>query len=139
MTRFVLDASVALSWVFEDEYSSYSQFVAEVMDEGHAIVPVVWPLEVANAVLISVRRGRLLESAAPSLIGALDRLRIDIDHGIALESLAQTTLTMGLVHRVSAYDASYLELSLRRGLPLATLDQRLAEAAGAAGIRILLP
>ena len=139
MTPFVLDASVALSWFFDDEFSSYSASIAEIMPRSQAVVPIVWPLEMANGFLTAFRRGRLPETKAPALIGALDRLRVDIDRGIAPEFLTQATLTVGLAHRLSAYDASYLELAMRRGLPIATQDERLQRAAGAAGIQILQP
>ena len=139
MTPFVLDASVALSLVFEDEISPYSDAVAETLKRGHAVVPVVWPLEIANAILTAVRRGRIPETDAPLLIGSMGRLRVTIDRGIAPEFLAQTTLTVGLAHRLSAYDASYLELAMRRGLPLATQDQKLIQAAAATGVHILQP
>ncbi len=73
------------------------------------------------------------------MIGALDRLRVDIDRGIAPEFLAQTTLTVGLAHRLSAYDASYLELAMRRGMPIATQDQKLVKAAADTGVHVLQP
>ena len=139
MTPFVLDASVALSWFFDDEFSPYSNVIAEIMPRSQAVVPIVWPLEMANAFLTAFRRGRLPETKAPALIGAIDRLRVDIDRGVAPEFLTQATLAVGLAHRVSAYDASYLELAMRRGLPLATEDERLLRAAGAVGIEILQP
>ena len=99
--------------------------------------PIIWPLEMANGFLTAIRRGRLPETKASALIGALDRLQVDIDRGVAPEFLTKATLTVGLAHRVSAYDASYLELAMRRGLPLATQDERLVRAAGTAGIEIL--
>ena len=136
---FVLDASVALSLIFEDEFSPYSDAMSEVMKRGQAVVPIVWPLEIANAILSAVRRGRVPETDAALLIGTIDRLWVNIDRGIAPESLTQATVTVGIAHKVSAYDASYLELAMRRGLPLATQDERLKRAAGAAGIDILHP
>jgi predicted nucleic acid-binding protein len=139
MTPFVLDASVALSIIFEDEFSPYSDAVTEIMKRGRAVVPIVWPLEIANAILTAVRRGRIPGVDAPLLIGTMDRLPVDIDRGIAPEFLTQATLTVGLAHRVSAYDASYLELAMRRGLPLATQDEKLMQAAAATGIHILQP
>jgi predicted nucleic acid-binding protein len=139
VTSFVLDASVALSWFFEDEFSPYSEAVAEIMPKSQAVVPIIWPLEMANAMVTAVRRGRIEAAAAPASIGAMNQLQINIDRGIALESLAQVTLMLGITHRVSAYDASYLELAMRRGLPLATQDERLARAAAAAGVEILRP
>jgi len=139
VTPFVLGASVALSWFFDDEFSPYSNAIAEIMPRSQAVVPIVWPLEMANGFLTAFRRGRLPEAKAPALIGAVDRLQVDIDRGIAPEFLTQATLAVGLAHRVSAYDASYLELAMRRGLPLATQDERLIRAADAAGIEILQP
>lgn len=139
MTPFVLDASVALSWFFDDEFSPYSDSIAEIMPRSQVVVPIVWPIEMANGFLTAFRRGRLPETKAPALIGAINRLRVDIDRGIASEFLTQATLTVGLAHRVSAYDASYLELAMRRGLPLATQDERLLHAADNAGIDIVQP
>jgi predicted nucleic acid-binding protein len=139
VTPFVLDASVALSWFFDDEFSPYSSAIAEIMPRSQAVVPIIWPLEMANGFLTAFRRGRLQETKVAALIGALGRLRIDVDNGIAPESLAQATLTLGIAHRVSAYDASYLEVAMRRGLPLATQDERLMRAASAAGVDLLQP
>jgi predicted nucleic acid-binding protein len=139
MIPFVLDASVALSIIFEDEFSSYSDAVADILKRGRAVVPIVWPLEIANAILTAVRRGRIPGADAPLLIDTMNRLPIDIDRGITPEFLTQATLTVGLAHRLSAYDASYLELAMRRGLPLATQAERLRRAADVAGIDILQP
>lgn len=139
MTRFVLDASVALTWIFADEFTDYSQFVSEILNEGEAYVPVIWPLEVANGVLNAVRRGRFLTSDIQRFLGDLAHLPIEIESGIELETLGQTTLALALPHRLSAYDASYLELAIRRGLPLATQDRKLADAAVAAGVELLQP
>jgi predicted nucleic acid-binding protein len=100
---------------------------------------VVWPLEIDNAIPAAVRRGRIPETDAHLLIGSMGRLRVTIDRGIAPEFIAQTMLTVGLAHRLSAYDASYLEQAMRRGLPLATQDEQLLRAAGAAGVEILQP
>jgi predicted nucleic acid-binding protein len=137
VTPFVLDASVALSWFFDDEFSPYSDSIAEIMPQSQAVVPIIWPLAMANGFLTAFRRGRLQETQVAALIGALGRLRIDIDNGIAPESLAQATLTLGIAHRVSAYDASYLELAMRRGLPIATQDEKLIQAATETGVRVL--
>ena len=139
MTLFVLDASVALSVIFEDESSPYADAVAAILKREQAVVPAVWPLEIANALLNAARRGRIPESDAPVLFGIFDRLRIEIDRGLALESIARTALSIGIAHRVSAYDASYLELATRRALPLATQDLRLAQAAAGIGVVILQP
>ena len=139
MSSFVLDASVALSWVFEDEYSPYADALSAIVPRSQVVVLIIWPLEMANAMVTAVRRGRLEEAKAPSWLDALGRLGIDVDRGRATESLAQTTLTLGMTYRLSAYDACYLELAMRRGLPLATQDARLAHAATTVGIDIFQP
>ena len=139
MIVFVLDASVALSMIFEDESSIYADAVAALLKQDLAVVPAVWPLEIANGLVTAVRRGRIPAADAPLLIGIFDRLRIEIDHGIAAEYLARTTLSLGIAHHVSAYDAMYLELAIRRGVPLATQDAQLARAAISAGVAILEP
>jgi predicted nucleic acid-binding protein len=137
--RFVVDASVALSWIFADEFSPFAEDVLEAAKESDILVPVVWPLEIANALLVAVRRARLPEADAPRLLGIIDRLQIELDQGLELEPIARTTLSVGFAYGLSAYDASYLELAIRRGLPLATQDARLARAAAAAGIDLLQP
>ncbi|MCC7023371.1 MAG: type II toxin-antitoxin system VapC family toxin [Thermomicrobiales bacterium] len=136
---FVLDASVALSWIFEDGYSDYAAGVARVLDEQPALAPIVWPLEMANGLLIAVRRQRLQENEARGLLSTVLRLRIEIDTGLSLDTAGWSSFTVGLDHRLSAYDASYLELALRRGLPLATQDRRLADAAVEAGVELVQP
>ena len=87
MNPFVLDASVALSWFFDDEFSPYSESIAEIMPRSQAVVLIVWQLEMANGFLTAFRRGRLQQSKAPALIGAIDRLRVEIDRGAASEFL----------------------------------------------------
>jgi predicted nucleic acid-binding protein len=136
---FVLDASVALSWIFEDEYSDYAAGVARVLDEQSALAPVVWPLEMANGLLIAVRRQRLQENEARRLLSTVYRLRIEIDAGLSLDTLGWSSFTVGLDHRLSAFDASSLELALRQGLPLATQDRGLADAAVEAGVELVQP
>ena len=139
MTRIVLDASVALSWFFEDEITSYASSVAGFIQEDRAIAPIIWPLEMANAMATAVRRGRFPESRVLLMMDALRRLPIDIDQGMPPVSLAQVALPLAVSHRISAYDASYLELAIRHGLPLSTQDRRLRDAAVAAGVQVFQP
>ena len=139
MSDFIIDASVAISLIFEDESSPYSDAVADSLKSGQAVAPVVRPLEVANSILTSVRRGRIPAADVPRLFGAMIRLRVAIDQGIDPENVARVALDLGLTYRLSAYDASYLDLAMRRGLPLATLDQRLRDAAMAAGVQLYEP
>ena len=137
MTLCVLDASVVLAWSFKDEVSPYATLIVRSFKNARAVAPIIWPLEVNNALISAVRRERIDELVANRIRHTLDRLPVDVDSEIAVASLGQRILRLGIEHRLSAYDASYLELAMRRGLPLATQDQRLLRAAGAAGIEIL--
>ena len=101
------------------------------------MAPIIWPLEVNNALISAVRRDRIDELVANRIRNTLDWLPVDIDSEIAVESLGQTILRLGIEHDLSAYDASYLELAMRRGLPLATQDEKLIQAAADTGVRIL--
>jgi predicted nucleic acid-binding protein len=139
VTLCVLDASIVISWVFEDESSPYAEEIIEALKSRSAVVPLVWPLEVDNAILAAVRRRRIQEADAFRFLTVLDTLTLEIDLEVARQTLGQRILGLGLTHGLSAYDASYLELAMRRGLPLATQDERLIRAAGAAGIDVLQP
>ena len=137
MTLCVLDASVALSWSFEDETSPYAEAVIKALKSRSAVVPLVWPLEVNNAILAAVRRRRIQEADAFRLLTVLDTLPLDIDLEVAREALGQRIMGLGLTHGLSAYDASDLELAMRRGLPLATQHEKLMQAATDTGVRVL--
>ena len=139
MTLCVLDASVALAWSFKDEVSPYAAFIVRSVKNARAVAPIIWPLEVNNALISRVRRGRVDELIAYRIRNTLDRLPVDIDSKIAIASLGLRILRLGIDHGLSAYDASYLEQAMRRGIPLATQDERLMRAAGAAGIDIMQP
>ena len=139
MTLCVLDASVALSFIFEDETSPHAEEVIEALKTRSAVVPLVWPLEVDNALLAAIRRRRIQEADAFRYLSVLETLPLEVDLEVARDALGQRILGLGLTHGLSAYDASYLELAMRRGLPLATQDERLLRAADAAGIEILQP
>jgi predicted nucleic acid-binding protein len=139
VTLCVIDASVALAWSFKDEVSPYATFIVRSVKNAQAVAPIIWPLELNNALISAVRRERIDALVADRIRNTLDQLPVDIDSGIAVASLGQRILRLGIEHGLSAYDASYLELAMRRGLPLATQDERLLRAAGAAGIEILQP
>jgi predicted nucleic acid-binding protein len=135
MKRLVLDASVAASWFFEDEEGEYATSVLESLNEGEAVAPALWPLEVANVLVVAERRGRCSEAETMRFIDLLDDLPITIDEDTAhraMHSIWQLAREYGL----TAYDAAYLELAMRLGAPLATMDRQLAEAARKAGVNL---
>ena len=131
---FVLDASVAMAWCFEDETSLLSERVLDLLTADSAVVPELWTQEVANVLLVAERRGRLSEADAARLAQLLIQLPIEVDSS---PSHLATLLALGREHGLSAYDASYLSLAQRRGLALATLDATLAAAAQQSGVALI--
>jgi predicted nucleic acid-binding protein len=134
---FVVDASLALSWCFEDETSPLTDAALQRLMRGPAVAPAVWPLEVANGLRSAERRGRIDEQSIPAATHLLMSLPIEVDETIGLEAAIGRLLPLARSVGLTSYDASYLDLATRRGLPLATSDEQLARAARAAGIKLL--
>lgn len=133
MPDLVLDSSVALTWAFEDEVSAYAEAILDRLPVIGAFVPAIWPLEIANSLLVAERRGRASLADTAQFIRVLNGLPIILDDETSERALGDT-LSLARAQNLSAYDASYLELTMRRGLPLATLDQRLRDVAAAVGV-----
>ena len=135
MTGVVVDASTALAWCFPDEASEYADGVLVGL-EGHTIlVPAIWSLELANAVLVGERKKRLNQPEIKSFTTLLENLPVVQDTQPSIETV-RSVLPLARAHGLSAYDAAYLELSIRHGAPLASLDGKLQKAAAAAGIKL---
>ena len=124
----VLDASVAVAWAFEDENSAYTNRVLDMLVTSSAQVPSIWPLEVANALLSAERRQRIGTAETARFIALLSGLPVDVV-GIAREHTMGVVLDLARTHGLTVYDACYLFLAMREGLPLATQDGRLRSAA----------
>lgn len=135
---FVLDCSLTVAWFFEDETNRYAQAVEDSLPTAAAVVPALWPLEVANALLMGERRKRATEAKVTTFLSLLAALPIALDDETSSRAWQQS-LPLARLHRLSVYDATYLELALRHGVPLATLDENLAKAAAAAGIPMYRP
>lgn len=133
----VPDASIALAWCFENEDSPFADRVFDLLERDTAIVPAIWPLEVANALRMAERRGRLQPSATLRLVALLRNLPISVDP-VDLDRALGDILRLAREHGLSCYDAAYLELAMREGLPLATTDEKLAQAAREAGEELVL-
>lgn len=133
---FVVDASVTMSWCFYDEATPYTESVLEKLRESSAAVPTIWPLEVANILLLGERRGRIPRPKMESFVRVLQELRVSVENESPATVLGPA-LQIGREYGLTSYDASYLELAMRRGLPLATLDRRLIDAAGRAGVELV--
>ena len=134
--RFVLDCSVTMSWVFPDEASAATDRLRESMIEGHAFVPALWPVEVGNVLLTATRRGRITADECPRICASLEALPIEIEP-VSMSSAWGAALELARKHRLSGYDAMYLELAVRMQLPLATLDRALGAAGRAEGLNVL--
>jgi predicted nucleic acid-binding protein len=131
----VIDTSIAMAWCFEDEATESTEAVLDTLRDEQAVVPAVWPLEVANVLLVAERRGRLSEAQASRFLELLNQLPIDVD--VSPTDMA-AVVAAGRRHALSSYDASYLLIAERLGAPLATLDQPLAKAARKAGVPLLI-
>ena len=133
---FVLDCSATMAWCFEDEATPYADAIQDRLGDVGALVPMIWPLEVANAALMGERRKRRDAARTGQFFALLDGLPIVVDgetSGKAFGEIAR----LARAHQLSAYDAAYLELAIRRSLPLASLDGRLKTAARAVGAIVL--
>ncbi len=136
MKEYVLDCSMTLCWCFEDEKTERSESLLDALEGGVTMVPSLWYFEVANALVVAERRGRISRAAAAAFLNLLSALPIVVDPESATHAWSGV-ITLAREHRLSAYDAAYLELALRRGSPLATRDQRLASAAETLGVPVL--
>lgn len=129
----VIDSSVALTWCFEDERTPATLAVLDQVVQTGATAPALWPLEVLNALAMAERRKRLTAVQRHHLAGFLRDLPITLDPETAGQAWTMTA-RLAEQHRLTVYDATYLELAQRLGLPLATLDQELRAAASATGV-----
>lgn len=133
----VLDASVALTWCFPDEHSAFAYRVLDYLDQSPALVPSLWPLEISNALLVGERRHRLSASDLAQYVELLNGLPIEFDPHTPTRSLT-SILALARSLNLSSYDAAYLELAMREGLILATLDARLRAAAKSSGVKLFV-
>ena len=133
---FVLDNSVALAWCFEDEHTPPLLALLRRIEESGAIAPNLWPLEAINGLFVAERRGRLDAARRQRLQTFLEMLPISID-GETTARVWTAIARLAEQWKLSAYDAAYLELADRRGLPLASLDRQLRSAANGQGVPLI--
>lgn len=131
--NLVFDCSITMAWCFEDEATEFTDSVLELLGEGSAKVPSIWPLEVANVLAISERKGRTNQAKITQFLQLLNDLPITVDAKTG-EKAFTDVLTLARNNKLTSYDAAYLELALREGLSLATLDKGLKQVAGNLGV-----
>ena len=125
-----------MTWCFEDEKSSYADRVLGRLSKGSAMVPSVWPLEVTNVLLVAERNHRLSESDSVRFLELLRCLPIFIEQEPPARTLGEV-MALARGYRLSSYDASYLDLAMREGVPIATLDKKLRQAAKRSKVPLL--
>ena len=136
MTSLVLDASITLCWCFEEEATPATDQLLERLQLESAAVPMFWYLEIANVLAVAERRRRITAADTAEFIELLETLMIDLDHETPARAFGRV-LDLARSERLTAYDAAYLELSMRLGVPLATKDGALGGAATRLGVMVL--
>jgi len=132
----VLDSSATLAWIYSDEVTEGVRQLFDTVADTGAFVPALWRLEVANSLTIAVRRGRIDAEFRRAALDDLALLDITTDNQTDTHAWAET-LQLADRFRLTIYDAAYLELAHRRGVPLATLDEDLSAAGLALGLHVL--
>ena len=132
----VVDASVSLAWCLQDEQSDYAGRVLDRLREDTATAPDVWAIEVANGLLVAERRSRLSPAGTAEAHTLLSALPIVLAEQ-SLDDALGILLPLARTHRLTIYDAAYLHLAMREGLPLATLDEDLKTAAQRTGVTFM--
>ena len=133
---FVVDCSVAMTWLFPDEATTQTAKLLERLADETALVPGWWFLEVTNVLAIAERKGRVTTAQSAEFIAELSKLGLEVDvdsAGRAFDHL----LPLCRSHQLTSYDAMYLDLAVRRSLPLATLDEPLRKSAKKLGVKLL--
>ncbi|OGQ33478.1 MAG: hypothetical protein A3F16_08775 [Deltaproteobacteria bacterium RIFCSPHIGHO2_12_FULL_43_9] len=132
MNKFVLDCSVTMGWCFREESDSYVAKILYSFEDAEAVVPFLWCYEVCNVLTLAERKKRISTTEATRFLSIITELPIIIDEK---SDVMKDILVLARHHEISAYDAAYLELALRLGLPLATLDRGLTAVLEKTGIK----
>ena len=133
MSELVVDASIIVAALLDDEHQPIADRVLRHVGEAGGLAPRLWQLETRSALISAERRGRATEARVDELLVVLKGLPVQIDGGQSLEE----TLALARTHKLSFYDATYLELARRSHAILATLDSELAQAALGEGLQVL--
>lgn len=133
---FVVDCSVAMAWLFHDEATPRTADLLNRLTNETALVPAWWFIEITNVLAFAERKGRITSAQSDAFIADLDRLGIERDDA-APDRAFTHLLALCRVHKLTSYDAIYLDLAVRRNLPLATLDDDLRKTAKKLGVSLL--
>ena len=133
---FVIDNSVVMSWCFKDETSEYTDAVLNRLEYSTAFVPSIWPLEVGNVLLVAERNKRLRQADSIRFIALLSELPIIVEPE-SPDRMMNEIVSIARAYDLSTYDASYLDLAMRKGIPIATLDKGLLRAAKKSNVLVI--
>jgi predicted nucleic acid-binding protein len=134
--NFVLDASIALSWCFEDENTPATDKLLIRLENETAFVPTIWTLEIGNILVVAERKKRITYADILKFIGLLDKLNIQVDNEAAFRGF-HDILPLAHIEKLTTYDAAYLELAMRKGLSLASKDLQLRKVASKLGVDVI--
>lgn len=133
---FVLDSSITLSWCFSDEATPLTKSLLKKVEEDIAYVPNLWPLELGNVLVMAAKKKRINYAQMIEFISLLNDLNIEIDNQTCNKAFHEI-LSLAHSEGLTTYDAAYLELAMRLGLPLATKDKQLRDTASRMGVVVL--
>jgi predicted nucleic acid-binding protein len=133
---FVVDCSIAMAWLFHDETTPKTAALLNRLANETALVPAWWFIEIINVLAIAERKGRITPIQSDAFIADLSKLGIERDDEAPARAFTHL-LALCRTHRLTSYDAIYLDLAIRRGLPLATLDADLRKVAKKLGVGLL--
>lgn len=138
MTPFVADASITLAWFVLDEATPYTASLRARLRTTTAVVPAIWAYEVINALTLARRRNRMTDAELEHALRLVDQLPIEIE-AVAVGRVSGAVASLAAREHLTVYDAAYLEVAMRRGFALATLDARLRVAAERVGVPLTAP
>jgi predicted nucleic acid-binding protein len=133
---FVLDSSVAMSWCFRDEAAVPTRKLLDGMGITLAVVPAWWYVELANVLALAEKNGRIDSARVAEFIALVEGFKVEVDNEAPQRAFSHL-LPLCRTHKLTSYDAIYLDLAVRRQLPLATLDEPLRKAAKKLGVKLL--
>lgn len=133
---FVLDASIALAWCFSDESTDFTRKLLAQLENDRALVPAIWPLEVGNILVMAERRKCISYAEMVQFLELLKMLHIETDADTTSKAFNEI-LSLAHSEKLTTYDAAYVELAMRHGLPLASKDIKLCTVAKQLGVHII--
>lgn len=133
---FIVDCSLAMTWLFQDEATPRTAKLMQRLDAETALVPALFFLEVANVLAVAQRQGRIAPAQADQFVAEFSKLQFEVD-AEAPQRAIDRLLPLCRQHQLTSYDATYLELAIRRQTPLATIDEPLRKAAKKSGVELV--